>query len=211
MQFHSSARFSVGLLTVVAALVGCGGPPTNPPPTNGALTLSVTASPTAVPGLVVSSGGMQIDGLTVLGDVAPDSRSTVREFSLDLTSTKGAAFTLSMLPQGVYSRVRLAVGHVDLQGSWRGIPLHLQFETEDDNGAWVDLRAADSVELAPGVNAGFALSVDHGAWFAGNLLDSATITQSQILVDYANNASLTAQIVSRLPGSFALHDTATLR
>jgi hypothetical protein len=151
---------------------------------------------------------VQIEGLTVLGDVAPDGRSMVSEFDLDVLSS-GASFSLSMLPQGVYSRVRFSVDHATAAGSWRGMPLTVALEPNDDNGASVvDLRS-DGVEVTPGHDGELAVGVDAGAWFAGNVLDGAAPVQGQIVVDGSHNVAVASQIISSLLGSFTLQDSAT--
>ncbi|MGZ3428653.1 MAG: hypothetical protein ACXVCV_18500 [Polyangia bacterium] len=204
MGRHSIARFaSAASLWGAIALSGCGSQPGGNGTPDGVLTVAVQPTVSAVAGLQLSSGRMQIEGLTVLGDVAPDGRAMVSEFNLDLLST-GASFTLSMLPQGVYSRVRFHVDHATVAGTWRGTPLTLAVETSD--GSTVDLRS-NGVEVTPGHDGELALGVDAGAWFAGNLLDSALVDQGQIVVDGSHNVTVAAQILSRLPGSFTLQDS----
>jgi hypothetical protein len=126
------------------------------------------------------------------------------EIRLDLLSA-GQSFSLTMLPQGVYSRVRFTGDQVELEGSWRGVPLKVKLEQQGE-GNPVDLRS-NGVEVAPGGVATFAISVDVASWFAGGLLDSATATQQEILVDAANNPAVAAQLAARVAASFGLHDS----
>jgi hypothetical protein len=206
MRRHSIWRFAAAAsLWGVTALTGCGAPGGSGTP-DGTLTVAVTPTATAVAGLQLTSGRSQIEGLTVLGDVAPNGRTMVSEFNLDLLST-GASFTLSTVPQGVYSRVHFAVDETQVAGSWRGMPLSLALESDD--GVAVDLRS-NGVELAPGHDGELTVGVDVGAWFAGNVLDGATPDQGQLVVDKSHNATVAAEIQSRLPASFSLQDTAAL-
>jgi hypothetical protein len=109
-----------------------------------------------------------------------------------------------MLPQGVYSRVRFTIDHVSAAGTWRDTPLSLSLEPSDDTP--VDLRS-DGVEVTPGHDGVLALGVDPGSWFAGNVLDGATVSANEILVSGSSNGAVGAQIVSRIPLSFALQDS----
>jgi hypothetical protein len=205
MRRHSIARFATAAsLWGAAALGGCSTTPGNNGTPDGMLTVAVKPTMSAVSGLQLSSGRVQIEGLTVLGDVAPDGRSMVSEFNLDLLST-GASFTLSMLPQGVYSRVRFNVDHANVAGTWRGTPLTLSIESDD--GTPVDLRS-NGVEVTPGHDGALELDVDAGLWFSNNVLDGATVdTNGQLVVDGSHNPTVASQIKSRLAGSFTLQDS----
>lgn len=208
MRRRSLFRFAAAAsLWSATALTGCGSQPGGNGASGGILTLDLNPTVSAVSGLQLTSGRVQIEGLTVLGDVAPDGRSMVSEFNLDVLSA-GASFSLSMLPQGVYSRVRFSVDHANVAGSWRGMPLTVSLEPDDDNGASVvDLRS-DGVEVTPGHDGELAVGVDAGAWFAGNVLDGATPDQGQIVVDDSHNVAVATQIISNLVGSFTLQDSA---
>jgi hypothetical protein len=207
MRRRSLTRFAAAAsLWGATALGGCGGQTGGNGPADGTLTLDVRPTVSAVTGLQLSSGRVQIEGLTVLGDVAPDGRSMVSEFNLDVLSS-GASFSLSMLPQGVYSRVRFSVDHATVAGTWRGMPLTVSVEPDDDNGASVvDLRSA-GVEVTPGHDGELAVALDAGAWFAGNVLDGATPDQGQIVVDNSHNAAVASEIISSMLGSFTLQDS----
>jgi hypothetical protein len=209
MRRRSLSRFAAAAsLWGAAVLGGCSGQTGGNGPPPGTLTVDVRPTVSAVAGLQLSSGHVQIEGLTVLGDVAPDGRSMVSEFDLDVLSS-GASFSLSMLPQGVYSRVRFSVDHATAAGSWRGMPLTVALEPTDDNGASVvDLRS-NGVEVAPGHDGELAVGVDAGAWFAGNVLDGAAPDQGQIVVDGSHNTAVASQIISSLLGSFTLQDSAS--
>ncbi|HEX8952142.1 MAG TPA: hypothetical protein VF945_09880, partial [Polyangia bacterium] len=71
----------------------------------------------------------------------------------------------------------------------------------------VDLRSSSGVELSAGHDATLAVSVDTASWFAGDLLDTATQSSSQIVVDLNNNTAVGAELLARAVASFALHDS----
>lgn len=196
----------VGALLVAAALLsGCGQSPGMQPPAGGVLTLNLTPSAISVSGLSLQSAKVQIEGLTVIGDITA-ARANPSELSLDLLGAM-RSFTFDTLPQGVYSRVDFRVDSLAAQGTWRGVPLQVQLETPDGAPATVDLRSSSGMELGAGHDVVFTVTVDGGSWFAGNLLDSATQTSSQIVVDQYNNTSIGSQILTSALASFTLHDS----
>jgi hypothetical protein len=209
MRRHLNPSLAAALLWGLSALAGCGHSHDGQTPNDGVLTVRIDPTPTAVAGLTLTSGTLHIEGLTVLGDVAPDGRAMVSEFNLDLMST-GASFTLSMLPQGLYSRVRFGIDHASVAGSWRGAPLVVQLEGEGDGGGGsggVDVRSS-GVEVEPGHDAELTVAVDDAGWFANNLLDSAVPDNNgQITVDGLHNLTVAATLWSRITGSFSLADT----
>ena len=143
--------------------------------------------------------------LSVLGDVAPSRLTMVDDFTLDLTSS-GTSFTMSSLPQGLYSRVRFEAEHPALDGTWHGAPLHFAFESEQT----IDLRA-DGVDVA-GHDGEFVVGVDAGSWFSGNVLDGiAPDSNGEIILDATHNASVAATVASRVPASFTLQDASTVQ
>jgi hypothetical protein len=202
MARHSLTRLLAA--ASLSALTGCGNSPGGTGPAPGTLTVDVKPAAIAVTGLSLTSCKLEIEGLTVLGDVAP-SGPMIHEFTLDALSA-GASFPLAMLPQGVYSRVRFSVDHVSAAGSWRDTPLSLSLDAGDNT--IVDLRS-NGVELTPGHDAAFTLGVDPGSWFAGNVLDGATVASNQILIDALTNTAVGAQILASVPASFTLQDSTT--
>ena len=193
-----------GALLMAAALgAGCGSAPGTTPPAGGVLTLDVAPQPVSVDSLALTSANVSIEGLTVIGDVTPGANSTLPDFGLDVLGAT-RSFTFDMLPQGVYSRVSFRIDEIHAQGTWRGVPLSIQLESEDGSPATVDLRSSSGVELAAGHDATLTVDVDAGSWFAGDVLDSATQTSSQITIDSSNNAALAGELLSRAVASFAL-------
>lgn len=196
----------VGALLVAVALTGgCGQSPGMQPPSGGVLTLNLTPSPISVSGLSLQSAKVHLEGLTVIGDIT-SARANPSELTLDLLGAM-QSFTFDMLPQGVYSRVDFRVDSLQAQGTWRGVPLQVQVETPDGSSSTVDLRSSSGMELGAGHDVTFTVSVDGGSWFAGNLLDSAAQSSSQIVVDANNNTSIGSQILTRALASFTLHDS----
>jgi hypothetical protein len=202
---HASrrGRRSCRALVALVAVAGCHGQVGAPPPPDGVLTLSIAASASPAEPLQLTSASLGIERLTVLGDVAPDARAMVAEAHIDLLST-GKTLTFMMLPQGLYSRVQFRFEELSLQGSWRGTPLSVHLDS--DNGELVDLRSAAGVEVTPGHDGSFAVTVDDNSWFAGDLLDSATQAQGQILVDALDNTAVGSQLFARVPASFSLQN-----
>ena len=209
MRRHSTPRLAAALLWGLSALGGCGHSPDGQTPNDGVVTLRIDPTPTAVAGLTLTSGTLRIEGLTVLGDVATDGRAMVSEFSLDLLSS-GTSFTLSMLPQGLYSRVRFGIDHANVAGSWRGAPFVVALEGEAEGGGGsgaVDVRAS-AVEVAPGHDAELTVATDYAAWFGNNLLDGATPDSTgQITIDGSHNLTVAATLWPRITSSFSLADT----
>jgi hypothetical protein len=184
-------------------LAGCGGIVGGPPPPHdGTLTLSFTPSAASVSQLTLASAGVHLEGISVIGDVAPDGRSMISDLQIDALSTTGTSVKLPTIPQGVYSRVRFKVEHTSVQGTWRGMPLSMSLESDD--GTPVDLSSSAAVDVAPGHNGTFSVTLDVASWFAGQLLDGATAVSGQITVDNANNATIGSQLKSRVAASFAL-------
>jgi hypothetical protein len=202
---HPAARRSWGRVAALAAalaLTGCGNGPVTPPD-EGVLTLRFVPTSPAVSPLALSSSRLTIENLTLLGDVAPDGRSMLSELTIDLLSS-GVSFMFTMLPQGLYSRVRFSVDKVVLEGSWRGVPLHVQLEV--DNAPIVDLRSAAGVEVGPAQDVLLAIRIDGASWFAGNLLDTAVVASGEIVIDSGNNLTIGEQLLARVAASFSLDD-----
>ena len=196
----------VGALLVAAALAsGCGQSPGTQPPMGGVLTLNLAPSAPSGSELSLQAAKLEIEGLTVIGDIT-SARANPSELALDLLAAT-RSFTFDMLPQGVYSRVDFHVDSLHAQGTWRGVPLQIEIDGADGAAATVDLRSSSGAELGAGHDVTFTVSVDGSSWFAGDLLDSATQSSSQIVVDANNNTALGAQIFSRVLASFTLQDS----
>ena len=155
-------------------------------------------------GTTVFSGML---GVTVFGDVAPDGRSMLNEVSVSLLDS-GRAFVFSMLPQGLYSLVRLRVHEVHVDGTYRGVPLHISFE--DESSAPVDLRSPSGVDVVPGHDGTFSISIDDNAWFANQLLDSASASGGQIVITGQSNGTVLNTLASRIMSSFTLAPAAPM-
>lgn len=191
-----------------AALAGCGPKPGGPPPPpNGTLTVDFAPSHGAVTNLTLSSASVHLEGITVIGDVTPDGRSMISDLSIDALGS-GVAQTLSAIPQGVYSRVRFKLEHAAAQGTWRGMPFSYSVENDDGSRvAPVDLSSRSGVDVAPGHDGTFTVTLDVASWFANAILDGATAAGGQITIGGSNNSAVAQQITARVAGSFALHDS----
>lgn len=205
MRLGLRQAWATTALVGAALAAGCGQAPGTANPPDGVLTLEITPADTTVASLQLSSATLRVENVSVFGDTAPDSRSMLSNANIDLLSA-GSRFTFTMLPEGVYSRVRFALERVELQGTWRGTPLQAQLEAEDDGGAnVVDLRSAGA-ELAPGHDVTLSVSLDVGSWFAGALLDQAVASSGSIRIDEYDNTTVGQTLVSRVLGSFSLAD-----
>jgi hypothetical protein len=186
-----------------ASLAGCGGVVGGPPPpADGTLTLTITPGSASVSQLTLASASVHLEGISVIGDVAPDGRSMISDLQIDALSTAGTSVKLATIPQGVYSHVRFKVEHTSAQGTWRGMPLSVSLESDD--GTPVDLSSSAAVDVAPGHDGTFSVTLDVASWFAGALLDGATPVSGQITVDNGNNSAIGSQLKSRVAASFAL-------
>lgn len=201
-RIAGAALAAFGVLALVAAS-GCT-PATMPPPASGTFTFDLLPTVPAPGDLVITSGHLKLEQVMVLGDVTPDDRSMLDEIDLDLLQP-GRSFTFSMLPQGLYSSVRFSIDHLELQGSWKGVPLQISVEPDD---AVVNLRSPIGQEVGPGSSAHFSVTFDVGAWFAGNLLDSAQVASGQIAINGQTNAALAKQLMTQVLASFALDQPA---
>jgi hypothetical protein len=193
------------LAAAALALVGCGAPAGGSTPNGGELTLDFAPTSPAVAPLQLTSAKLQVEQVTVIGDVAPDARSMISELSIDLLSA-GVSHTFTMLPQGLYSRVRFHVDEMAAQGTWNGVPLVVRVDFGDASSP-IDLRSSAGVEIAPGHNGMLTVAIDGASWFGSRLLDGATQSSSQILVDGTNNVAIAQALATRVAASFALHDS----
>ena len=189
---------------LAAALAGCGNPPgQGNAPDPGVLTLTLRPTDTTVDGLALASATMRLEHVEILGDVPAGDRSMLSSAEVDLLGAP-SQYVFSMLPQGVYSRVRAAIDHLRLQGSWRGTPLRIDVEGEDQG--LIDLRTATAQELGPGHDVMLTASIDVGSWFAGALLDQATPFAGQILIDEYDNHGVGTELAARAIASVTLAD-----
>jgi hypothetical protein len=187
------------------AWVGCDpGVGNPPPPASGTLTLTLAASPPALTGLTVTGGGLELEHIAVIGDVAPDPRSMLGETKAEWTKERELPF--KELPQGLYSRVRFDAEKLSLDGTWQGTPLKIRCELHDLR---VDLRSPSGREISPGHDARFRVGIDATHWLDGVDLSSAQLVEGQIRIDEANNAALRAQISAAVStAAFQLSDSA---
>lgn len=171
-------------------------------PNPGVLSVTVTPPAISVDALTVSSAKVPLLGFSVLGNAGqPDARSMLDE--VDLAPGMMADYSFSMLPQGLYSAVGFTLGGSTFDGAWRGMPLHVHLE-HDDHGTAIEVRSQSGAEIAPGQNGGFTFAVDTNSWFAGNLLDGATVAGGEINVGDNSNDVVAEQLAHRIAASFSL-------
>jgi hypothetical protein len=188
---------------LMALLTGCGNAPGGTmPPNPGALLITFTPAPVSVANLQLSSASVQIEALSVFGDVAPNGQSMLRESQVDALDAP-TTFTFAMVPQGLYSRVRFNASEIAIDGSWRGHPLHVAVDM--DLGSLVDLRSSSGTEVQPGQDGTLPLDVNAGPWFDGNLLDQATVDATgAITLNALSNTSVASLLFARVAPSFSL-------
>ena len=140
-----------------------------------------------------------LEGVSVIGDLAPDPRTMLGETSVDML---GAAqpHVFDMAPQALYSRVHFLLEEISFQGMYNGTPIHALFEHETS----IDLRDPVGQEVFPGHDAVFTLSFEGTAWF-GNLLAQAVPANGQITIDaLTNNTTIATQIAQNVAAAISL-------
>ncbi len=180
----------------------------------GVATVGFTSVPLTAPELSLSAATLRLSHIAVLGNATPPppmggppplpgprpgpSTSLV----LDVLSPATASVSLDDLPQGLYSRVEFFVGDVSLAGLWRGTSLRAELVMVMHKR--VDLRTGTPRELGPDLNAPFSVSLDPNLWFAGLLLNGATVTNGQIVCDAQRNPEIAAELTNRIARSFVM-------
>ena len=194
------------LLGVLAATVsgwgGCGDDTiVHPPPTDaGTLTLVYEPTPPQVSGLSLDQMRFKMEGIAVIGDVAPDARTMVGyEVEIDMLGAP-ESYGFPLAPPGLYSRVRCNVDEIRFQGTYNGLPLQAQIEAD---GMVVDLRDAAGRELGAD-SVTFEVTMDGSQWFANGVLDSAVVSGGQIVIDQNNNLAVGHTLAQQAVSSFAL-------
>jgi hypothetical protein len=207
-----------GLCLALAGLgsaCGDGGPPTSAE--KGIATVGFTPLEANVSGLALESAGMHIRDILVIGNVPPPPPPRppppgpppsgrpppppLPDIDLDVLSS-GGSVTLSWLPQGLYSRVAFIFERVSLRGTWKGTPFSVSLANV--MGQQVGLRASTPQELGPGQDVSFDVTVDPKLWFENGLLDAATPSGGQILLDDQNSGALVEALKARIVASFSL-------
>jgi hypothetical protein len=199
------------ILPIVAltALSGCL-QPSDPstPPAPGTLSLGFTPVAPALSGLTLTRAATVLEDIAVLGDVAPDDRSMISMVNVDLTAA-GLSFSFTDLPQGLYSRVRFEVDSLDIEGTWKGVPLRVQIQPEgyadaETNDLFIDLRSPVGQELGPGHDASFPVTIDASTWLVASELDSAVDFDDGIRINNHDNPALRDAILARVMSSCSL-------
>lgn len=163
------------------------------------LTLAVSVNMPALDGLVVTQGEIELERLGLVGDAQYDDRTQVPHATF-LLGAPAQSFAFSMAAPGLYSRLRTEIEHVEIFGSWRGTPLHVQ--TAGDERV-VDIRGPDE-ELSPTQAAPFALVIDGTQWLTVEMLDGATQTSSGIEIDEHVAPDTIDDLMASVTSSFSL-------
>ena len=195
---------AVRLYATVVALIGvtaCADNGTKPPPPPGVGQLTLVFTPTApqATGLTLTSATVHLEGVSVIGDLAPDPRTMLGETGVDML---GAAqpHVFDMAPQGLYSRVHFRLEESSFQGSYNGTPIQALIEYEMS----IDLRDPVGQEVFPGHDAVFTLSFEGTAWF-GNLLSQTVPASGKLTIDsLTNNTTIAMQIAQNVAAAISL-------
>jgi hypothetical protein len=195
--------------TLATSLGGCSGSTASPTVDGGnveahQLSLGFSLGAPALAGLELTAGMLELERVSVFGDVAADERTVVRHFLLSVPKDKRDQI-FPDAPFGLYSRVQAGPLELHAQGSWRGTPLDIDLENTDLS---VDLRGA-ALDYSPEQSARFEIVIDAGAWFDAAALDDARVSFGKIRVSSTQNTDLAASIVSGMRGSVTLASAPT--
>ena len=163
------------------------------------LTLAVSVSTPVLDGLVVTSGEIECERLGLVGDALYDERTQVPRATFSFGAPP-QRFAFAMAAPGLYSRLRTEIEHVELYGTWRGMPLHVL--TAGDERV-VDLRGPDQ-ELSPTQAAPFDLAIDGTQWLTAAVLDGITPTGGSIEIDEHLAPGAVDDIMAAVTASFSL-------
>ncbi len=192
------------LLMAAMALAACGDAPQVTPvdmgparPVELALSLKLTAP--SLDGLAVTGGELALTRVGVFGDVPADARTTLRRVEFALPSDEGSV-PFQDAPYGLYSRAFAHIDEVEVRGTWRDIPLVVDFEVEYLD---VDLRAPP-VEYSPTAGATLAVVIDMNTWFSAEHLDEAAIEGGFLRIDGRRNTGIAVGIARAIADSFSM-------
>jgi hypothetical protein len=169
----------------------------------GVLTMTVAPPAISVQQLSLASAKVPLMSFAVVGNAGtPDARSMLAE--VDVAPGMMAEYSFSMLPQGLYSAISFTLGGSTFEGTWRGMPLHIQLERED-HPVPIEVRSPTGAEIDPGVDGALSVTADTNSWFANNLLDGATVSGGQITINDLSNDIVGEQLAQRIGSSFSLN------
>jgi len=203
MSASRSILHAITLALTVLAATACGPAPTPDP---GKLTVRFTPDALTTPELRLDMANLRLGRIVVFGSVPPPPGMMPpmpTDVSFDALSATGASLTFDSLRQGIYSRVQLLVEMAALDGAWRGTPFHARLGGMF-GGGMVDLRSPTGRELAPGQDVTFEVGVAPNQWLGDGILDSAVVTNGQIVCDMQQNPTLARELIDRVARSFFL-------
>ncbi len=163
------------------------------------LTLTVSVVGPALDGLVVTSGELELEETGLVGDAPYDGRTQMRRATFVLGGAP-QSFVFPLAAPGLYSRLRTEIDHLELSGSWRGMPLHIQ--TAGDERV-ADIRGPDE-QLSPTQSASFQLLVDGTKWLTAATLDGVAPTSGFLEIDETVAPAAIDDVMARITDSFSL-------
>jgi hypothetical protein len=204
---------ALALVTALGgAVVGCGKAPSSmmqsqdmtPGPSGSVLALNIAiVAPTTV-GLVISSGSVEFERLSLYGDVPADMR-TMTHVSASLPADQKEV-TFPAAPYGLYSRAQVPVDDVHAHGTWKGTPLDIYFEPDSTR---IDL-SGPTLDYEAGMSEAFLITMTNDAWLTPAILDGAAVgADGTIHVDQLDNPSTVSAMSGALQGAFTLAQAPT--
>jgi hypothetical protein len=192
-------RFSRYLL-IGALLAGACGPP--PQPMNSTLTVAFAPKTASVADLTLSKATLVVSHVQPIGNAPPQNPPPPVMLTIDALSSTGASLPFDHPPPGLYSRVQFSVDDVEIDGTWRGTPVHAMVGMFGGNQ--VGLRAPSGHELDEGMSVTLTVDIDVGAWFAGDVLDGASMNGGQLECDMQSAPPCAGRLSMQIDQSFTL-------
>ena len=197
----ASGAGATALLLVAAGCGGGGAPLSSDGGADGLaqLTLTISVNSPALDGFVLTRGELELEEIGLIGDAPYDGRSQLGRATFPLGAGP-QRFVFPEAAQGLYSRLRAEIDHLEIYGTWRGLPLHLQ--TAGDERV-VDLRGPDAT-LSPTQPASFQLVVDGAQWLTAATLDGVAPISGAIEIDETVAPGAIDDVMAGITDSFAL-------
>jgi hypothetical protein len=197
---------------LASALAACSsGNPSGPEP--GVATVGFLAKPVTLPYTTLSRARVQLNRVLIIGNMPPPpppgepsrpppDRPSLPDVDFDALATTASSASFQDLPQGLYSRVRLTLGRISLEGRNRGTVFNISVAPF---GIIVDVRAAVPQELGLDQNIDFDVSVDPNVWFPPYLFDGAVLdNRGEIVSDDVSNPQIGVALTQAMTRSFSL-------
>jgi hypothetical protein len=207
----SAIRGVCGLALVASGLAACADD-TASGPQPGVATVGFAARPVVIPYVGLTRARVQLNRVLVIGNVPPppppDDQPPqpwpppLPDVSFDALSNTPASASFQNFPQGLYSRVRLTIGRISLEGIWRGTVFNVSIAPF---GVVVDVRASMPQELGLEHDVNFDVTVDPNIWFPPYLFDGAMLdNRGEIVCDDVSNPQIGSILIPAMASSFSL-------